>query len=52
VNLSVAEMRDIPRDGRFDAAVCLGNSFGYWNLADTRELVAAMAGALRPGGGW
>ena len=51
VNLSVAEMRDIPRDGRFDAAVCLGNSFGYWNLADTRELVAAMAGALRPGGG-
>jgi SAM-dependent methyltransferase len=51
VDLSVAEMRDIPRDGRFDAAVCLGNSFGYFDLADTRELAAALAGALRPGGG-
>lgn len=32
MNLSVADMRDIPRDGRFDAAVCMGNSFGYLDL--------------------
>lgn len=51
VDLVVAEMRDIPRDGSFDAAVCLGNSFGYLDLAGLREFVAALAGAVRPGGG-
>ena len=51
VELIVAEMREIPRDGSFDAAVCMGNSFGYLNLAGTREFVAALAGAIRPGGG-
>jgi cyclopropane fatty-acyl-phospholipid synthase-like methyltransferase len=45
------EMRDLPRDGSFDAAVCLGNSFGYLDLAGLREFVAALAGAVRPGGG-
>lgn len=51
VDLSIADMRDIPNDGRFDAAVCLGNSFGYFNLADTREVAAALAASVRPGGG-
>jgi len=51
VDLSVGEMRDIPRDGRFDAAICLGNSFGYFDLADTTAVLAALAGAVRPGGG-
>ena len=41
----------VPRDGAFDAAVCLGNSFGYLDLAGTREFVAALAAAVRPGGG-
>jgi len=51
VDLSVGEMRDIPRDGRFDAAICLGNSFGYFDLADTRAIIAALATTVRPGGG-
>lgn len=40
----------IPRDGSFDAALCMGNSFGYLDLAGTRTFVA-LAGAIRPGGG-
>jgi cyclopropane fatty-acyl-phospholipid synthase-like methyltransferase len=51
VDLRLGEMRDLPRDGSFDAAVCLGNSFGYLDLAGLRQFVAALAGAVRPGGG-
>ncbi len=51
VALRVGEMRDLPTDGSFDAAVCLGNSSGYLDLAGLREFVAALAGAVRPGGG-
>jgi SAM-dependent methyltransferase len=51
VELVVAEMRDIPRDGSFDAAVCMGNSFGYLDLDGLREFVAALAAAVRSGGG-
>ena len=51
VALRVGEMRDLPRDASFDAAVCLGNSFGYLDLTGLREFVAALAGAVRPGGG-
>ncbi|MFE9747123.1 class I SAM-dependent methyltransferase [Saccharothrix saharensis] len=46
-----ADMRDVPRDGGFDAAVCLGNSFGYLELDGLREFVAALGAAVRPGGG-
>jgi SAM-dependent methyltransferase len=51
VELVVADMREIPRDGSFDAAVCMGNSFGYLDAAGTRHFVAALAGAVRAGGG-
>ncbi|MFI6513072.1 SAM-dependent methyltransferase [Streptosporangium sp. NPDC050855] len=51
VELAVADMRDVPRDGSFDAAVCMGNSFGYLDLTGAREFVAALAAAVRPGGG-
>jgi SAM-dependent methyltransferase len=51
VELVVAEMREIPRDGSFDAAICMGNSFGYLDLDGLREFVAALAAAVRPGGG-
>jgi hypothetical protein len=44
-------MREIPRDGGFDAAVCMGNSFGYLDLDGLREFVAASAAAVRSGGG-
>ncbi|MEU0560082.1 methyltransferase domain-containing protein [Dactylosporangium sp. NPDC006015] len=50
VEFRVAEMRDIPRTGEFDAVLCLGNSFGYLEPAELPEFVAAAAAALRPGG--
>lgn len=51
VELVVAEMRDIPSDGSFDAAICMANSFGYLDLDGLVEFVAALAAAVRPGGG-
>jgi SAM-dependent methyltransferase len=51
VELTVADMRQIPRTGDFDAAVCLGNSFGYLGTAGLRDFVEALAAAVRPGGG-
>lgn len=51
VELIEAEMREIPCDGSFDAAVCMGNSFGYLDLTGTREFAVALAGAVRPSGG-
>jgi SAM-dependent methyltransferase len=51
VELIVAEMRDIPDDGSFDAAICMGNSFGYLDQDGLGEFVAALAAAVRPGGG-
>jgi SAM-dependent methyltransferase len=50
VDFRLAEMRDVPPDG-FDAAVCMGNSFGYLDPEGTRTFVAALAAAVRPGGG-
>lgn len=51
VEFVLADMREQPRDGTFDAVLCLGNSFGYLDLAGTRELVAGFAATVRPGGG-
>ena len=50
VDFSRADMRDVPPDG-FDAAVCMGNSFGYLDHSGTRAFVAALAAAVRPGAG-
>ncbi|MDQ3154105.1 MAG: class I SAM-dependent methyltransferase [Actinomycetota bacterium] len=51
VEFELADMREIPQAGAFDATVCLGNSFGYLDMTGTRKFVAALAGAVRPGGG-
>ena len=51
VTFELADMREIPGSGSFDAALCLGNSFGYLDIGGTREFVAALARAVRPGGG-
>ncbi|GAA3454755.1 SAM-dependent methyltransferase [Dactylosporangium matsuzakiense] len=51
VEWRLGDMRDLPGDGGYDAAVCLGNSFGYLGTAGTREFVAALARTVRPGGG-
>jgi cyclopropane fatty-acyl-phospholipid synthase-like methyltransferase len=51
VELRRADVREVPHDGSFDAALCLGNSAGYLDTAGTREQFAALAAAVRPGGG-
>ena len=51
VELSVADVRKIPLDLPVDAAVCLGNSFGYFDLAGTKAFAASLANAVRRGGG-
>ncbi|MFI5908553.1 class I SAM-dependent methyltransferase [Dactylosporangium sp. NPDC051541] len=51
VEWHLGDMRQLPGDGGYDAAVCLGNSFGYLGPAGTREFVAALHRAVRPGGG-
>jgi cyclopropane fatty-acyl-phospholipid synthase-like methyltransferase len=45
-----ADMRELPRDGSFDAAFCFGNSFGYLGPAGNREYLQAVAASLRTGG--
>ena len=51
IELAVADLRDIPRGKMFDAAICLGNSFGYLEIGGVREFLARVAAAVRPGGG-
>ncbi|MFD9892442.1 methyltransferase domain-containing protein [Amycolatopsis sp. NPDC059027] len=51
VDLAVAEMRELPNDGAYDAVVCMGNSFGYLDIEALRDFVAGMAATVRPGGG-
>lgn len=50
VRVARGDIRALPADGRYDAACCLGNSFGYGDHDDSRAFLAGVAGALRPGG--
>jgi SAM-dependent methyltransferase len=43
------DMRSLPQGADFDAAYCLGNSFGYLDRHGTARFLAAIAGALKPG---
>jgi SAM-dependent methyltransferase len=43
------DMRDLPWSGRFDGALCFGNSFGYLGRSGTRASIAAIADAMKPG---
>jgi len=44
------DMRALAWRGDFDAALCVGNSFGYFDDEGNREFLAAVHAALRPGG--
>jgi SAM-dependent methyltransferase len=50
VDLRVGDMRTLPTDIRVDAAVCMGNAFGYLDHAGTRKFLADLAGLTKPGG--
>lgn len=44
------DMRELPFDSEFDAAVSFGGSFGYFDDTDNIRVVASALRALRPGG--
>ena len=45
-----ADMRELPFDAEFDAAVCMWGSFGYFDDEGNLAQARAAARALRPGG--
>jgi SAM-dependent methyltransferase len=45
-----SDMRDLPWQDAFEAALCAGNSFGYFDDAGNQAFLGAVAGALKPGG--
>ena len=45
-----SDMRDLPWQGEFDAALCAGNSFGYFDDAGNAAYLAAVARCLKPAG--
>jgi SAM-dependent methyltransferase len=49
VRFLLGDMRE-PPGGAFDAALCLGNSLGYFDGEGMAALFAALAAAVRPGG--
>jgi cyclopropane fatty-acyl-phospholipid synthase-like methyltransferase len=38
--------------GMFDGAICLGNSFGYFQFEDMQAFVQKVASVLKPGAKW
>ena len=50
VDWRLADMRELPWQSEFDAALCLGNSFGYLEHEATLAFLRAVARALQPGG--
>ena len=46
----LGDMRALPWRGEFDAALCVGNSFGYFDDEGNRAFLAAVHAALKPGG--
>jgi SAM-dependent methyltransferase len=45
-----ADMRRLPWKDEFHGAFCWGNSFGYLDHVGTVDFLAAVAGAIKPGG--
>lgn len=46
----VGDMRSLPWHAEFDAALCVGNSFGYFDDDGNRAFLASVHAALKPGG--
>lgn len=50
VRWRLSDMRDLPWTEELDGAFCMGGSFGYFAGSGDAEFLAAVAGALVPGG--
>jgi 2-polyprenyl-3-methyl-5-hydroxy-6-metoxy-1,4-benzoquinol methylase len=50
INFLHSDMRDMNFDGAFDAVICLGTSFGYFDDDTNRKVLERCMRALKPGG--
>ncbi|MFC5834542.1 SAM-dependent methyltransferase [Nonomuraea insulae] len=50
VDVRVGDMRELPAGVRADAAICMGNAFGYLEHGGTQKFLADLAGLVVPGG--
>jgi SAM-dependent methyltransferase len=50
MNFELADVRSLSFREEFDAAICWGNSFGFFDDAGNAGLLQSLARALRPGG--
>ncbi|MBN6058444.1 class I SAM-dependent methyltransferase [Nonomuraea sp. RK-328] len=50
LDLRQGDMRALPAGVRADAAMCMGNAFGYLEHVGTQEFLAGLAGLVVPGG--
>jgi SAM-dependent methyltransferase len=50
VEWRLGDMRDLPWQGEFDAALCFSGSFGYFDEGGNRDFVVSVRRALKPGG--
>jgi len=50
INFLHADIREMQFDGAFDAAICMGTTFGFFDDESNRDVLARLHHALRPGG--
>ncbi len=50
INFMHADIREMTWNGMFDAVICIGTSFGFFDDETNRDLLSRMSQALKPGG--
>lgn len=50
INFLHADIREIAFDGAFDAVICMGTTFGFFDDDANRDVLSRLYAALRPGG--
>jgi SAM-dependent methyltransferase len=50
INFLHADIRQIEFDGAFDAVICMGTTFGFFDDESNRDVLSRLHGALKPGG--
>jgi SAM-dependent methyltransferase len=50
VNFLHADFREMPFDGSFDAVICMGTTFGFFDDDENSEMIKGLHHALKPGG--
>jgi 2-polyprenyl-3-methyl-5-hydroxy-6-metoxy-1,4-benzoquinol methylase len=50
INFLHADIRQIEFEGAFDAVICMGTTFGFFDDESNRDVLSRLHGALKPGG--